>query len=318
MNAHRSRLSARWVALGSLILVAVTAAVAHAQPSTYPADPADPADPSDRPIRKPLEWNPAWPRFRLWEYGGTAALGVGALLYERSHHAPDQPHWSGGILFDGAARSWLRASSPEGRATAQHLSDRLWLAGTAYPFVIDLSVALFAHRQPAVAWQMAMMDLEAYAVTGFLNRVLEFEVGRARPSREECAANPDYDQLCGSSSNNASFPSGHTLGIATAAGLTCVHHRYLPLYGNPVADAAPCVLMTVATATTGVARIVGDRHHASDVLVGAALGFGVGYTLPWLLHYRHGSRLEEKDERRTVLLPWAAPGGVGAAVVGVL
>jgi membrane-associated phospholipid phosphatase len=301
MNAPHCRL----VALG-LLLVALAPGAAHAQP---PADP---------PVRKPLEWNPAWPTFRLWEYGGTAALGVGALLYERSHSAPAEPHWSGGILFDGAVRNWLRASSPEGRARAQKLSDGLWMAGTAYPFVIDLSVALFAHRQPAVAWQLAMMDLEAYAVTGFINRYLEFEVGRARPSRQDCAADGSYDALCGSSSNNASFPSGHTLGIATAAGLTCIHHRHLPLYGSPLADAAPCVLMTAATATTGVARIVGDRHHASDVLVGAAVGFGVGYTLPWLLHYRHGTRASAKDQRHAVLLPWAAPDGVGAAVVGAL
>jgi membrane-associated phospholipid phosphatase len=273
----------------------------------------------DRVGRRLVTWSPEWPRFRAWEYAGTAVLGLSAWLYDRNRLPPEQPRWQGGILFDGAVRGWLRASSAQGRASAKKLSDELWLGGSAYPFVVDLPVALFVHHQPKVAWQMLMMDLEAYAVTSFLNRVLEFEVGRARPSVADCAANPNYDDLCGSSSNNASFPSGHTVGIATAAGLTCVHHRYLPLYGHPVADAASCALMSTVTAATGIARIVGDRHHATDVLFGAAIGFGVGYGMPWFLHYRYGARATAGTERaHALLLPWAAPGGVGAALVGDL
>jgi membrane-associated phospholipid phosphatase len=270
------------------------------------------------PRRQPVAWSDSWPRFRLWEYAGTAALGVGFLFYDSNRSSPEQPRWKGGILFDGAVRGWLAASSPEGRARAQRLSDRLWIGGTAFPFVIDLPVALFVHRQPGVAWQMMMMNLEAYSVTGFVNRLLEFEVGRGRPSVRDCVTNPGYDLLCGAPSNNASFPSGHTLGIATAAGLTCVHHRYLPLYGHPVADAAPCVLMIAATGATGIARMVGDRHYASDVLVGAAVGFGVGYGLPWLLHYRYGARNSEHAQTRPLLVPWAGTNGLGAAVVGAL
>jgi membrane-associated phospholipid phosphatase len=35
----------------------------------------------------------------------------------------------------------------------------------------------------------------------------------------------------------------------------------------------------------GLLRIVGDRHYATDVLAGAAIGFGFGYGMPTLLHY---------------------------------
>jgi membrane-associated phospholipid phosphatase len=290
-----------------MAVLAFTATVAHG------------ATPGDQVPRRGLAWSPLWPRFRYWEYAGTAALGLTALYFEKNGAPPVQPRWRGGILFDGAVRGWLAASSEQGRATARKLSDVLWLGGSAYPFVIDLPVALFVHRQPGVAWQMTMMNLEAYAVTGLVNRVLEFEVGRARPSVGPCAIDPEYDGLCGSASNNASFPSGHTLGIATAAGLTCVHHRYLPLYGHPMADAAPCVLLSAATAVTGVARMVADRHHATDVLFGAGFGFAVGYGLPWLLHYRHGTARPGEGRQTSIhLLPWTAASALGAAVVGGL
>ena len=30
---------------------------------------------------------------------------------------------------------------------------------------------------------------------------------------------------------------------------------------------------------------MGDRHHATDVIVGSLVGFGIGYGVPTLLHY---------------------------------
>jgi membrane-associated phospholipid phosphatase len=170
-------------------------------------------------------------------------------------------------------------------------------------------------------WQVGMMDLEAFAVAGFLNRAIMFGVGRARPSVPSCAADPAYDELCGSSSNNASFPSGHTLGVATAAGLTCVHHRYLPIYGSTAADRAACVAMVVATAATAVTRVMSDRHWASDDVAGAAIGFGAGYGLPWLLHYRYGApRPASAPEawQQPLLVPMASTTTLGVALVGLL
>jgi membrane-associated phospholipid phosphatase len=278
---------------------------------------AAPAARADEPVTITTAVAPSvrwqWPRFRWWEYGGTIALGASTWAYDRYGSPPEQPRWSGGILFDGAVRGWLRADSLAGRESAGRVSDLLWMGGSLFPFLVDLPVALIAHKQPGVAWQLLMMDLEAFAVAGMLNRLLEFEVGRARPSRGDCARDPAYDALCGSPSNNASFPSGHTLSIATSAGLTCIHHRYLPLYGQPLADGAACALLSAATAATAVSRIVADRHHASDVLFGASLGFATGYALPWLLHYRSGRSLEP----RAALVPLVVgPRGIGAAMVG--
>lgn len=303
-------------------LLATVLLVAHPAPSPDPGPAAPAADRDLGPgTARPVEWSPLWPRFRDWEYGGTFVLAVTSLFYEMRSTTHAKPRWTGGILFDGAARSWLRATTAEGRARAGKISDMLWLGGGAFPLVVDLPVALIAHRKPEVAWQMLMMDLEAFAVAGLLNRVLELEVGRARPSTVPCRADAGYDELCGSTAQNVSFPSGHTLGIATSAGLTCVHHRYLPLFGSPLADAGACAVMSLATVATALTRVMADRHHASDVVFGATLGFGVGYGVPWLLHYRAGAASGGNTPERgssMVLLPLVAPGTLGLGLAGTL
>jgi membrane-associated phospholipid phosphatase len=268
-----------------------------------------------------VEWSARWPRFRVWEYVGSAVLGVGAFVVHYYDPPPAQPYWQGRNAFDDAFRGWLRVDTRDGRTLAGDVSNVLWLGGTVEPFVIDLPVVLLAHHQPGVAGQLLLMDLEATAVSSFVNNALLFETGRARPSYRGCLADPTYDKLCGTPGNNVSFPSGHVMSVATAAGLTCVHHRYLPLYGNDVADAGACVFMSLATLVTATARIMSDRHNASDVIVGGGLGFAIGYGLPWLLHYRTGAGPDEPagaDRRGIVLVPLGAPGTLGMGVVGVL
>jgi len=263
-----------------------------------------------------VEWT--WPRFRWWEYAGTTGVYVADAWVRFDEPPPDHPRWIGQNPFDDTIRGWLRGGSLEARADAVKASDWLSWTGTAYPFAIDLPVALFAHREPGVMWQLLMMDLEANSVAGLINNSLFHFAGRARPSTPDCAANPSYDALCGDIANNASLPSGHVLTIATAAGLVCVHHRYLPLYGSEAADAGACALLVTATAATGAARIVADRHFASDMLLGAAIGFGSGYGLPWLLHYRYGRTPGDGGEARTVtVLPLAGPSTLGLSLVGV-
>lgn len=311
-RARRAR-SRRVCTALALTCVALTLA------STAQADDPIAAAPTVRAVRtrhERVEW--IWPRFRLWEYAGTTGV-YAADWYVRYHELPpDHPTWLGENPFDDTIRDWLRATSPEGRARAVKFSDWVSLGGTVYPFAIDLPVVLLAHRQPGVMWQMLMMDLEANSVAGLLNNTLFHVAGRARPSTPECAANPSYDPLCGYTANNASFPSGHVLTIATAAGLVCVHHRYLPIYDSDAADAGACALLSAATVATGVARIMADRHFASDVIAGGAIGFGSGYGLPWLLHYRYGRGSDGATEARPVaLLPLAGPGLLGLSFTGV-
>jgi len=299
-------------------LLAVMALLA---PTAVRANDAAPVQAETTRVAKPrVEWSPRWPRCRLWEYGASALLGAGSLYLYRYAPPPAQPKWQGENAFDDAFRNWLRADTRGERERAGAISDVLWKGGTFFPYVVDVPVILLAHRQPRVAWQVLMMDAEANAVAGFINGALFYEVGRARPSYRDCLADPNYDALCGGAGNAASFPSGHVLGIATGAGLTCVHHRYLPIYGHPAADAGACVVMSVATVATAATRSMADRHYASDSIAGAAIGFGIGYGLPWLLHYRGGATEAGETEAapRPVVVPFANGRALGLGVLGAL
>jgi membrane-associated phospholipid phosphatase len=266
---------------------------------------AAPARAADSPD-KPLTWSPEYSRVSGWEYAGTALLGAATLSLQFFATPPRRSRFSGGLLFDDAVRSGLRAGTPGGRARARSISDATWYGGMALPFVLDVPVALV--RGDGVGGQMLAMDLEAFAVSGMINRLFELELGRARPGRDHCLGAEAGEYSCGTDQANVSMPSGHTLLVATAAGLTCVHHRYLPIWGNPAADVAACGLMVAATAATGVTRVIGDRHYATDVLAGSLIGFGVGYGLPWLLHYRRGVRAEAAGP---IILPLASSDGFG-------
>jgi membrane-associated phospholipid phosphatase len=297
----------------ALALAALVAARAAHADATLDAD-AAPTIARSRTPSPSVEWT--WPRFRWWEYAGTTGVYVADVWVRFEEPPPDHPRWIGQNPFDDTIRGWLRGGTLQTRQDAVKASDWLSWTGTAYPFAIDLPVALLAHREPGVMWQLLMMDLEANSVAGLINNSLFHFAGRGRPSTPDCAANPGYDALCGDASNNASLPSGHVLTIATAAGLVCVHHRYLPLYGSEAADAGACVLLSAATVATGVARIVADRHFATDMLIGAAIGYGSGYGLPWALHYRYGRALD--GERPAVsVLPLAGPSTLGLSLVGV-
>jgi len=294
--------------------------VGLARPLRAAADPATDSTGQAAPAKRRVAWSPAWRKFRAWEYGLSGAAIAGALLVHYYDAPPATPLWFGSNAFDDQFRSWLRLDSRAARTTANSVSNVLWLSGGVEPFVIDLPIVLLVHHQPGLTGQLLLMDMEATAVSQFVSNVLLFETGRARPSYQSCAADPSYNNLCGTPANNISFPSGHVMTIATAAGLTCVHHHYLPLYGSEVADAGACAFMSVATVATGVTRMMADHHRATDVLVAAGLGFSIGYGMPWLLHYRTsgGDVSAEASRPHAMLVPFGAPGTLGLGLVGLL
>ena len=119
--------------------------------------------------------------------------------------------------------------------------------------------------------------------------------GFAYPSESQAWLPVDYNQ---------SFVSGHTAIAFTGAGLTCAHHRHLPLYGGGWPDVAICVATLAAASSTAVLRVMSDRHYASDSLLGIGLGLVSGWGLPEWLHYGAGDGASESGERRSgALLP---------------
>lgn len=235
---------------------------------------------------KSLSWNPAWPRFRPVEYAATGVIGGAALTAFFVLKARREPSFSGGILLDDEARDALRLRSPTARDRARKFSDLTALSALLV-LSIDSMLIPTARGSTDVAEQLTLMDLEAFATSTLITASLVKAIGRARPSYADCQANPNFDPLC-DSGPTASLPSGHASTAFTAAGLSCAHHSHLALYGDPVADALGCGFALVLATTTATLRVLGDRHYLSDVAMGSAVGFGVGYAAPLLFHYTAG------------------------------
>ena len=240
-----------------------------------------------------VEWRPEWRRVNLFE--GLALIPAGGLLWaiETQWKPPSEPNWRGGIGADDLARELLRGETRELQRTAAKFSDVLFIGGVVAPILIDVGVvALGIHRKPDLAWQMFLIDLQSLFVAGLVSLSAEHGVGRTRPFVEDCGEDGvvrDDEgrtfQRCGSSSETKSFFSGHASATATVAGLTCIHHQHLPLYGGGFADLAPCLFTIAVSASTGMGRIIADRHWTSDVLLGWSVGALSGYILPALIHY---------------------------------
>jgi membrane-associated phospholipid phosphatase len=241
------------------------------------------AQEGDSAPEPPLRWDENRPRFRPLEYVATTTVGLAAIAEYVWLPAQREPHWVGGILFDDAARDALRLRSPAALPAAWTAADAVGVTSTVLVVGVDSFVVPLARGSFDVAWQLTWMDLESYAFGSIATFTLYDTIGRARPSYADCLRQPSGPDC--RVSPTASFPSGHTAEVFLSAGLSCTNHAHVPIYGSPLMDALACARdVTLATAD-GVLRIMGDRHYASDVLTGAAIGFSFGYGLPWLLHY---------------------------------
>jgi membrane-associated phospholipid phosphatase len=276
-----------------------------------------------------VEWSDDWPRARLWEVVDAVVLTIADTEIEDHVPIPSQARWRGGILFDDWVRSVFRGTTPGAQSTASTVSNYFFYGGTLIPYVVDAYfVSLDVHHSADVALQMLVINQQALGISGLISLTAEHTVGRARPFVQDCGpdgvardASGQALHYCGNADDNRSFFSGHVAAVSTMAGLTCVHHQHLPLYGGGLADLAPCLFMMGAAVTTGILRLVYDEHWATDIMTGWAVGALSGYVLPSVLHYGFG-RGHPLGERSlggmTVAPTLGAYGrGAGLGVVGV-
>lgn len=284
---------------------------------------AQTADPP-RSSQQGLVWQPGWQKFDRTDAALTGTLAVGTLVFAfTTSEAP--PDYRGPWLFDDDVRSGLRAGTPTARKNAERVGDKLYQGSLLFPFVVDvLGVALVARRSPEVAAQMALMDTEAFAITGFLGFAANAGIRRQRPEQPECAqgGNATFPSCRGNAESDTFF-SGRTSIAFTGAALTCAHHYHLPLYGQSrVGDVAACVGALSAAGAAGTLRLVADQHYATDVVVGAGIGLASGLLVPWV-HYRSRPQpaAAEKTNAAQPMLRWTAlpllsPTSAGVGAVG--
>jgi membrane-associated phospholipid phosphatase len=265
---------------------------------------------------KRLKWNDDWPRFRSIGYVLTGASVASALAVTIFVSYPDDPRWQGGILFDDAVRTSIRVRGSDRRDVVRRASD-ITLATTILQVgLLDSLIVPLAEGSPEVASQLTLMNLQAFSLNTLFATLLFKTVARERPLMRDCREKPGYDDPLCDSGSYASFPSSHTSTAFTAAGLSCVHHQYLPIYGGAWDEVACTASLSLAFAT-GLFRVLGDRHYASDVMFGAVAGFSLGYLYPWLFHYQYGP-LDRETEGTQHALHWTiVPGGTAEAPYGL-
>ena len=126
-----------------------------------------------------------------------------------------------------------------------------------------------------------LLASQAYITAGLIESVLKFLTGRQRPvyydpvtNENEAAWHGPFYQFkkdnLGKRPDGGSysaFPSGHTTAAFAAATIFAIEYRDRPL--------VPIIAYSAAS-LIGLSRITENKHWASDVLVGAALGYLCG------------------------------------------
>jgi membrane-associated phospholipid phosphatase len=259
---------------------------------------------------KRLYWDQSFNRMDTPEMiftGVAAGIALGTNLVH-----PLKTGWSGGILLDDKLRS-LRAPSLDSQLEVRTGTDVGLAVMTTFPILVDSMIVAYWYRgSDDVALQMALIDAEAFALTGAIEGTSNYLSGRARPYSADCGTGvPSNTTDCSSDARYRSFFSGHTAVSFTAAGLICAHHEALELFES-AADHVTCATGLLAAAAIGTLRIVGDAHYFSDVFVGAVVGTAVGLGVPLLHHYK---RAEPGGDSSGFALK-VVPGPNGAQLVG--
>ncbi|HJL45923.1 MAG TPA: phosphatase PAP2 family protein, partial [Polyangiaceae bacterium LLY-WYZ-15_(1-7)] len=269
----------------TLLAAAPAAAQAPPRAATETATDLDAPDDAAAPARRRGE------RIRIGVR--TAAVGVvGSLALTLRLTLPEHtPRW-GALGFDDRARRKLRLRAQATSDRVRLASDVLMYSSIALPLVID-TVSRILGRGHRLA---LLEDAETFISVALAIALVKPLARRARPLPESCEGDMSCDQA-----ETDSFFSGHTAMSFAGAGLLCAEQE-------DATDLALCGLGLAMAGSTGLFRVLSDRHHVTDVLVGALVGFGIGYATRRLARSRDLVFAVAPEVR-------ADGGGLGAMIV---
>jgi membrane-associated phospholipid phosphatase len=231
---------------------------------------SEPAHAQSQPVRT-LRWDPA---IDGTVTAGGAAIWIASELL-KSTLAPRTCRWCEVDCTDARVRDELLWRNPGAADAASNvtlvLMPLLAIGGTALAAAHD--------GVPGNIGEDALLVAEASVVAGDLTQLTKLLVGRERPFVHALA--PEDKALTRQpADNNLSFFSGHaseTFALASASGTiaTMRGYRWAPVVWS---------VGGVVAAVTAYLRIAADKHWLTDVVVGAAVGAGVGFALPYVFH----------------------------------
>lgn len=163
----------------------------------------------------------------------------------------------------------------------------------AAPGSVIIGVSMYATGRVSNNDHLAELGLhgtEALFIGEGVGGVLKDFFGRARPF-VDTAPNPDNWQLMRGLTGDRfqSFPSGHSVaGFAAAAAVTAETSGWWP---NSTSIIGPA--MYGGAALVGLSRMYDNRHWASDVIMGAAIGTFAGMKVVRYVHAHPGNRVDK-------------------------
>jgi membrane-associated phospholipid phosphatase len=192
-------------------------------------------------VSAPLRWNG-----REWITAGSiSAAAVGLYAY------------------DGQIRRWVK---DEWTRDGDHVTDYIEPFGNGKYLAPALGI-YYGYGYAADdsgAKNAAKLGFEGYVVSGLMVNVLKYATHRHRPNSGDPRSTWDGPSF---ENDNLSFPSGHaSSAFAVAAVLS-----------SEYPESATVSVVSYGLATlVAASRVYDDKHWASDVLVGSAIGYFTG------------------------------------------
>jgi len=184
----------------------------------------------------------------------------------------DNSDWITAALVSGAAiglyyndekiQKWVLDNRT---TTSSDIGDKVTYLGSGF-LTVGVVGGMYLYGYAASdskATETALLSVESFALTGVFVQIIKRTTGRHRPYTGD-----PYNTWSGPSlaSENDSFPSGHSSSAFAVASVIAEE------YDNYI---VPPLAYSVA-AITGYNRMQHNAHWASDVFVGAAIGYFTG------------------------------------------
>lgn len=144
-----------------------------------------------------------------------------------------------------------------------------------------------------------LLATQAYLTAAAVESVSKFISGRTRPSYYKIGSEPEprflgpFSKTASTSSGKklySSFPSGHTTVAFAAATVFALEYKDKPVI--------PIIAYSAAT-MIGLSRITENKHWATDVFVGAALGYLTGRQV--VNNYHRYSKLKAPGQKKNTV-----------------
>jgi membrane-associated phospholipid phosphatase len=134
-----------------------------------------------------------------------------------------------------------------------------------FPMMGGVTIAGLATGNQRLS-RAGLTAVKAMAVTALFTHAIKYAAQRYRP-HEYDPPNPRIWEGPFGTYTHTSFPSGHSSVVFAAAAVFAGEYRDKPW--------VPVLAYTLAS-LSALSRIYDDEHWATDVIIGSALGFGIG------------------------------------------